>query len=183
MLHARRTTVHLALATALALTQAGCDRDDFLGCWAELQSAIAVGGAMSIGLRITDEDGDALTYEVHGNWAHTDDPDWQGTDQSTWPHVGLWTGVAVRTGDRITISGELTDCEGEPVGTIQAEDLRVEPAQFVPGGANIPKSLRGDLGDLDLFVQTAEFTYQDSFGANFSGNCGGGGFIWFCRNQ
>ena len=151
-------SITVAAVAVLALPLAGCKSDEFVGCWEHWSSALAVGGEMSIALIITDDDGDGEMYEIEGGWAHTDDPD-PVLDPFTWPRIGSLTGIAIRDGDRFTISAELEDCDGRTVGTMQADDLWID--QWIdPGSFVLQRVLTGD-----FLVQADDFTHADELGA------------------
>ena len=76
-----------------------------------------------------------------------------GTHPTTWPRRGTLTGTAVRAGDQISISGELKDCDGQTVGTFQADDATIEPPAY-------PGDFRTLFGDR-LLVEADDFTYDD----------------------
>ena len=177
-----RLRLPLAFVVALGMALPGCVLDDLYGCWRHVNGDDE---GFSITFHVTDEDGDGEVYEIEGRWAYTDDPDWRqqpgGVDAGTWPHVGHWSGTAIRDENGISIFGDLTDCDGNEVGTIQADDLWIVPGQWQPGFGRILKALRGDR----VLAQTEAFTYEDTLSATQDRRqlCGADVFAWYCRLQ
>ena len=124
-------------------------------------------------------------YQIEGRWAFTDDPNWQtqpgGGDVGTWPHVGHWTGTAIRDESGVSIFGDLTDCDGQYVGTLQADGLSILPGYWYRGAGWTLKTLGGS----QVLAETGAFTFfDDSISAGHSQQfCSSSVFTWCCRLQ
>ena len=119
-----RSIVSVALAAVVALPLAGC-RDALEGCWE--------GNVGDLGVEWTatrNPDSTERVYDIEGTWSHGE----LGNAQ--------WTGTAIREESDypgwapVTLSGELTDPEGNIVGTLQLD------ANWSSGGCSF---FNGDL--------------------------------------
>lgn len=147
-----RPIASVVLAAVVLLPLAGCRDQVLVGCW-EGSGWAGDGRYFRLEYESTPVGGGADgAYELVGEWSYPPD----GGEVLSGDFTGIGLGASGLGGGAMTISGELADADGIPIGGFEfAGDW--SPTQCLPGLGCIPPIIKGD------FNVDGEFTIVDRY--------------------